>query len=243
MVRTDAQAYLRARKLADHDVLAELILTILPSAVFAILGCRPYLFNEHFVAKPARVATSFCWHTDAAHQLEALLALSPPCTGAANASNEEEGGNAHEYVSLWIPLDDISESNGALILLPRDASLPSDGTRAAPPPPWHQPANDDVESWFSTHGTRTRASVTTAGLGAGDAVLFSSRLWHCSEPNRSEHDRRVYYAQYSRRPIGSGQGAACPSLSPLSLAVPTTPGHLPAGVEMRRLAAATGAGP
>ena len=91
MVRTDAQAYLRARKLADHDVLAELILTILPSAVFAILGCRPYLFNEHFVAKPARVATSFCWHTDAAHQLEALLALSPPCTGAANASNEEEG--------------------------------------------------------------------------------------------------------------------------------------------------------
>ena len=31
---------------------------------------------------------------------------------------------------------------------------------------------------------------------AGDAVLFSSRLWHCSGPNRSGVDRHVLVLRY-----------------------------------------------
>ena len=54
-----------------------------------------------------------------------------------------------------------------------------------------------------------------ACVGAGSVVLFSSRLWHSSAANTSAHDRRAFYAQYSRAPLG---GAA-----PLSLAVRTAP--------------------
>ena len=78
----------------------------------------PCLFNEHFVLKPARRAGPFAWHTDGAHQLEALLAL-----GDAAA--------APEYVSVWCALDDITEANGPLVLLPRDAPQPT--------APWHEP--------------------------------------------------------------------------------------------------------
>ena len=78
----------------------------------------PCLFNEHFVLKPAQRAGPFAWHTDGAHQLEALLAL-----GDAAA--------APEYVSVWCALDDITEANGPLVLLPRDAPQPT--------APWHEP--------------------------------------------------------------------------------------------------------
>ena len=54
-----------------------------------------------------------------------------------------------------------------------------------------------------------------ACVAAGSVVLFSSRLWHSSAANTSAHDRRAFYAQYSRAPLG---GAA-----PLSLAVRTAP--------------------
>ena len=72
-----------------------------------------YLFNEHFVVKPPG-AGRFAWHTDAAHQLEAVLALS-----ASPASHQ-----LAEYASAWIALDDVDASNGQLLLLPRDAPQP-----------------------------------------------------------------------------------------------------------------------
>lgn len=42
---------------------------------------------------------------------------------------------------------------------------------------------------------------------AGGAVVFSSRLWHCSGPNGTDRVRRVFYAQYSEKPIGDGADA------------------------------------
>ena len=54
---------------------------------------------------------------------------------------------------------------------------------------------------------------------AGDAVLFASTLWHASEPNTSTAERRAFYAQYSRGPLGGAR--------PLALAVRTDPGPLP----------------
>lgn len=224
--RTDPHIYMSARS-ADPAVrasLSNLILAVLPSAVSAVQHSHdsgtaadhhapPFLFNEHYILKPALVAGPFCWHSDAAHQLEALLALAPP--SARELEADAVGASIEDYVSLWIPMDDITEDNGALILLPRDA--------AAGAPAWHEQANDAIEAWFQTHGLP--ASLSASGLRAGDAVLFSSRVWHCSEANRSDHDRRVYYAQFSRAPVmsGAGGGARGRCSSPLSLALPTTP--------------------
>jgi len=50
----------------------------------------------------------------------------------------------------------------------------------------------------------------------GDVVAFSSRLWHASGPNRSGQVRRVFYAQFSSRPLTDGSKDP----SPISLAVP-----------------------
>lgn len=39
-------------------------------------------------------------------------------------------------------------------------------------------------------------------------MVFSSRLWHCSGPNATDVQRRVFYAQYSEQPITDGAHAA-----------------------------------
>uniref|UniRef100_A0A7S4EZE5 Phytanoyl-CoA dioxygenase n=1 Tax=Chrysotila carterae TaxID=13221 RepID=A0A7S4EZE5_CHRCT len=109
-----------------------------------------------------------------------------------------------EYVSFWCPLDDIDSTNGALVLLPRSAPQP--------PFPWQTAANDQCEAWLRRHAD---GHAHAALVHAGDAVIFSSRLWHCSEPNTSAADRRVFYCQYSMTPIGGD--------SPLACAVRTSP--------------------
>jgi hypothetical protein len=65
-------------------------------------------------------------------------------------------------------------------------------------------------------GLAPSASSTTM-LALGDAVAFSSRVWHRSQPNTSHSDRRVFYAQYSRTVLGMAED------SPLALAIPTCP--------------------
>lgn len=89
----------------------------------------------------------FAWHTDEGEQI--------PCAGS------------REYVSFWIPLDDIEENSGGLEVCPKQASSQLDTSR------------------------------TTGALSirAGDAVVFSSKVWHASGPNVSDNLRRVYYIQ------------------------------------------------
>lgn len=176
--RKDAAAYLKLRAAVydddgDRDGLHDIIIRKLAAVAAAALGSPPLLFNEHFVAKPARVGGPFRWHTDAAHQLEAEYALSPP-----------DASDHPPYVSIWCALDDLNDDNGPLVLLPSDVPQPPDAL-------WHRPADDETEAWLEAHAD----ALTTSGLRAGDVVLFSSRLWHLSRPNVSERERRVFYAQ------------------------------------------------
>ena len=193
--RTNAAAYLAAR-FGDRAI-GHVVLEALPAVAASCtlpVSAPPFLFNEHYVCKPERVAGEFSWHTDAAHQCEAQLAL--------GADDEA----AFEYVSAWVALDDICEDNGALVLLPRDAPQPPDASRVAP-------ASTSTETWLDGAGHH---AVTTRGMRAGDGLLFSSTLWHSSESNRSGAVRRAFYAQYSSAPLVA-RG------SPLALAVPTQP--------------------
>ena len=182
------------------DAMSHLLLTKLPSLAALLLPPldRPRdvrLFNEHFVVKPARIAGKFAWHTDGSHQLEALLSLGGPLA---------TDSPANEYVSLWCALDDMTELNGALVLLPRDATQPPDA-------PWHEVASTASEAWLSVNGEGE--ALSTRGLHAGDAIAFSSQLWHRSEPNTSSAARRVYYAQYSSGPI-RGLGGSTSRVNP-----------------------------
>ena len=102
------------------------------------------------------------------------------------------------YVSLWLALDDVDRENGCLRVRGE-----ADGAPAAA-------AGDD-------------AGVPLE-LRAGDAVVFSSRLWHRSGANTSARPRRAFYAQYSFDPITMG-GA------PLRLAIRCDSAECPDGPE------------
>lgn len=113
----------------------------------------------------------------------------------------EAAARDQPYVSAWVALDEMrGAQNGSLVLLPRGARPPESGIDHA------------------ASKTADTKSVTVS-CDAGDAVIFSSRLWHCSGPNPSTSDRRVFYAQYSPDPI-RGVG---PAAGPLLFAVPCTP--------------------
>lgn len=202
--RVDAMGYLALRRgqraASDTAHVDHVVLCALPSLATAVLHgvgdvegtC--YLFNEHYICKPPLEGGNFCWHTDAAHQLEALVALGRrPST---------------DYVSIWIALDDITAENGALVLRPRDAPPPPGASELAP-------ASAETEAWLEREAEGT---LSTVGACAGDAVIFASTLWHCSHANISAATRRAYYAQYSARPL-----CGTDDVTPLALAVPTTP--------------------
>src|SRR5688500_6583616 len=132
------------------------------------LGDVVYLFNEQYVVTAAERGMHFSWHQDSGF------------IGYPHAP----------YLTCWITLDDVSEANGTVYLLPYDRA----GTR------------DVVEH---VRDEQTNDMIGYAGddpgdpvvVPAGSIVCFSSTVLHRSGPNTTEHPRRVYVAQYSSEPL------------------------------------------
>jgi ectoine hydroxylase-related dioxygenase (phytanoyl-CoA dioxygenase family) len=134
----------------------------------AVLGDNVYLFNEQYVIKAAERGMPFGWHQDSGF-------IPYP---------------HRPYVTCWIPLDDVSESNGTVHLLPYSRA----GTR-------------DVVEHHRDPGTNDMIGYTGHDPGdpvivsAGSIVVFSSTVFHRTGPNTSDHPRRVYIAQYTSEPL------------------------------------------
>ena len=104
--RIDASAYIAQRGQPNTSSAPELIHALfetLPRYCQALFGLREtdqpvYLFNEHYVAKPAHSNVEFQRHQDGEKQLAMLRDLPPP------------------YISAWCPLDPITPHNGPLTL-------------------------------------------------------------------------------------------------------------------------------
>jgi len=94
--------------------------------------------------------------------------------------------DAVQYISAWCALDDMSEENGTLLLRVQNA--------AAAPTAVKKESTSDAEH-------------VTILCSAGDCVLFTSSMWHCSGPNRTKKIRRVAYAQYTPTVITGGGGS------------------------------------
>jgi ectoine hydroxylase-related dioxygenase (phytanoyl-CoA dioxygenase family) len=150
----------------------------------AVLGDDVYLFNEQYVIKAAERGMPFGWHQDSGF----IPYPHPP------------------YLTCWIPLDDVSEANGTVHVLP----YPRAGTH-------------EVVEHRRDH--ETNDLIGYAGppvtLPAGSIAAFSSTLFHRTGPNTSDHPRRVYIAQYTSEPLLSEDGSR-----PRHLAEPlVTTGH------------------
>lgn len=141
----------------------------------AVLGTRAYLFNEQYVVKAAERGMKFSWHQD---------------SGFIDYPHQP-------YLTCWIALDDVTEANGTVYLLP----YPRAGTRQVVP---HQ------------RDKQTGDLVGYAGADPGDPVLapagsiacFASTVLHRSGPNTTGQLRRIYLAQYSAEPILDADGSA-----------------------------------
>jgi ectoine hydroxylase-related dioxygenase (phytanoyl-CoA dioxygenase family) len=139
------------------------------------LGDEVYLFNEQYVVKGAERGMKFGWHQD---------------SGFIDYPHAP-------YLTCWIALDDASEENGTVYLLPYSRA----GTREVVEHARDEETNDMVGYFGPDPGD-------PVVVPAGSIACFSSTLFHRSGPNTTERMRRVYVAQYSAAPILNAQGTA-----------------------------------
>jgi ectoine hydroxylase-related dioxygenase (phytanoyl-CoA dioxygenase family) len=148
----------------------------------AALGDTVYLFNEQYVVKAAEQGMRFRWHQD---------------SGFIDHPHRP-------YLTCWIALDDVSEANGTVYLLPYSRA----GTRDVVKHARDEESNDLIGYFGDDPGDAVI-------VPAGSIACFSTTLFHRSGPNTTDSVRRVYVAQYSAEPILSEDGS-----QPLRLAEP-----------------------
>jgi ectoine hydroxylase-related dioxygenase (phytanoyl-CoA dioxygenase family) len=140
----------------------------------AALGDSVYLFNEQYVVKAAEQGMKFGWHQD---------------SGFIDYAHRP-------YLTCWIALDDMTEANGTVYLLPYSRA----GTRDVVKHVRDQETGDLVGYFGDDAGDPVI-------VPAGSIACFSTTLLHRSGPNATDRMRRVYVAQYSAEPILSEDGS------------------------------------
>lgn len=138
----------------------------------AVLGSEAYLFYEQYVIKAADPDTTFAWHQDSGYVHE----------------------DHQPYLTCWIALDDVTEENGSVYLLPYSRS--------------------GIRSYVKHVAVETGDKVCYFGsdpgmpvvVPAGSIVCFSSTVIHRSGANMTDRLRRVYLLQYSAEVIMDKSG-------------------------------------
>jgi ectoine hydroxylase-related dioxygenase (phytanoyl-CoA dioxygenase family) len=153
------------RELAFGDAMADICR--------ATIGGEAYFFLDQFVMKLAEQGMKFSWHQD---------------------SGYIPYGH-RTYVTCWCPLDDVTEENGTVYLLPYSRA----GTRARLEHVTEEGSNDKV----GYHGDD---AGIPAIMKAGDVAVFSSTTFHRSGPNKTNLPRRVLLLQYSPEPVFDPDG-------------------------------------
>jgi len=140
----------------------------------AALGDTVYLFNEQYVVKAAEHGMKLGWHQD---------------SGFAEYEHRP-------YLTCWIALDDVTEANGTVYLLPYSRA----GTRNVVEHIRDEETNDLVGYFGDDPGDPVI-------VPAGSIACFSTTVFHRSGPNTTDRMRRVYVAQYTAEPLLSEDGS------------------------------------
>jgi ectoine hydroxylase-related dioxygenase (phytanoyl-CoA dioxygenase family) len=169
-----------ANRHRESDRLHEFLFSDLMAEICrATIGPDAQLFYEQFVIKGAEKGVHFSWHQDSGY----VAAAHKP------------------YVSCWCALDDVSEENGTVYMLPYSRA----GTRERIE---HVRIGRDMVGY---HGDDPGDAVIAP---AGSIAVFSSVCFHRSGANHSPRMRRVYLAQYSPEPIRNKNGEIPPQVQP-----------------------------
>lgn len=140
-----------------------------------LLGCREVLLMEDNVVAKAPGAGVVPWHQD--------MSYWPIDEPAA--------------VTLWIALEDIGPSNGAMTVVPRSHTtaehLPVQFRDAATFMGEHRPG---VPTLTQDPGGEAGRPIVTYRTDAGEAGFHHPLLWHGSTPNLSHEVRSAYVLRY-----------------------------------------------
>lgn len=143
----------------------------------ATLGDKAFLFFEQFVVKSAKQngqpGMSFAWHQDSGY-----IRHSHPF-----------------YLSCWVALDDMTEENGTLRVLPYKR-----GGGKNPVTHFRKQITNDMVGYVG----EDKGELVC--VPAGSVVVFSSFTLHCSGENNTDKPRRSYLTQYSSEPIMNENG-------------------------------------
>lgn len=133
----------------------------------ATIGDNAYFFFDQYVVKGPEGGLPFSWHQDSGYVV-------------GNGGPPDHA----PYVTCWCPLDDATEENGTVRLMPgshRNGILPHE----------RQAGSNDLV------GAPAEAEGIIVEAKAGNIVAFSSLLLHATGANRTDRPRRVYLAQYT----------------------------------------------
>jgi ectoine hydroxylase-related dioxygenase (phytanoyl-CoA dioxygenase family) len=139
----------------------------------ATIGPNAYLFHEQYVIKAAEVGMKFAWHQD---------------SGYVGVSHKP-------YLTCWCALDDMTEANGTVYILPYSRAGGRDVVQHA-----REAGSNDLVGY---HGDDPGVPVL---VPAGSIAVFSSVCFHRSGENKTKAMRRVYLPQYSSEPILNKDG-------------------------------------
>jgi len=144
-----------------HDfIFSELMASICRATV----GDQARFFFDQWVIKAAEKGIPFSWHQDSGY---VPFDHTP-------------------YVTCWSPLDDVSEENGTVYLLPYDRiGVKTRVTHLK------DPETNDMVGYF---GADPGDPVV---VPAGSVAVFSSVCFHRSGYNQTDRPRRVLLTQYS----------------------------------------------
>ena len=179
--------FINNRYRLSHRLWRFIFSDLMAEVVRATLGPEAYLFHEQWVVKGAEQGMKFAWHQDSGY-----VKWYDPST------------KHRPYVTCWCTLDDVSEENGTVYLLPHSRG----GTK--------QRVIDHVQE----SGTNDLIGYTGSDPGdavivpAGSIVAFDSFVFHRSGPNKTERMRRIYLPQYSAAPILRPDGKAWAMATP-----------------------------
>lgn len=166
--------YFIALRYKDSETMQDLIFgKEMQEIVHKVLGDEAYLFLEQFVVKAADKGMTFSWHQD---------------SGYLDFDHKP-------YLSVWLPLDDVSEENGTVYMLPYKEA----GTQKRIDHVLQEGTNDKIGYFGDNPGV-------PAILNAGDVAIFSSTCFHRSGSNKTNKSRRVLLIQYSAQPIVKENG-------------------------------------
>lgn len=162
----------------EHPELASFIFSDLTEEICrATIGDNALLFWEQFVVKGTSKSakSAFSWHQDAGYV---------------------DGLPVPHYVNCWVALDDVSEENGTIYLLPYDKA----GTRERVEHKVDETSGDRVGYFGDESGVPVIAP-------AGSIAVFSSTCFHRSGPNKTDKMRRAYALQFAEEPVHEKDGS------------------------------------